>query len=258
MSATLERTLRPLAPVAFGLTLLIGWQAAVRGFAVPRILLPAPSDIVSALSGHSFELWHDWQQTILRGALPGFAIGSASGFLIALAIQRWPAVSKGLVPLSALFAAMPIIGIAPIMVMWFGFDWQSKAAVVALMTFFPTLAMTGAGLATTDAIHLDLLRSYGASYGRTLWHLRLPSALPHIFTALKLGAPSSVIGSMIAEFFGTPTYGLGFRMSAEIGRLGFDVVWAAIVVAALSGSVLYGLIALSERFFTAWRPSNRS
>jgi NitT/TauT family transport system permease protein len=249
--------LRRIAPAALAVLIVALWQGLVTGLNVPRILLPAPSDIAAALVHQSFELDQDWRQTILRGALPGYVFGNLIGLLAALAIDRSVFLQRGVLPLSSLFSAMPIIGVAPIMVMWFGFDWQSKAAVVTLMTLFPMLAHAGAGLGAASPIELDLLRSYGAGYGQTLWRLRLPAMLPHLFAALKLNAPTAVIGAMIAEFFGTPTFGLGFRISAEVGRLGFDIVWAAILVAMLSASALYGLVALAERRLTFWHPSLR-
>ena len=143
------------------------------------------------------------------------------------------------------------------MVMWFGFDWHSKAAVAALVTFFPMLVNTLAGLAATDAQHRDLMRTYGASPRATLLKLRLPSALPFIFNALKINSTLALIGAIVAEFFGSPIVGLGFRISAEVARMNVDVVWAAIALAALSGSAFYGLIALVERRLTFWHPSYR-
>ena len=142
---------------------------------------------------------------------------------------------------------MPIVGIAPIMVMWFGFDWQSKAAVIVVMTFFPMLVNTLAGLRAEAHMELDLMRSYGAGYGQTLLKLRLPAALPFVFNALKINSTLALIGAIVAEFFGSPIVGMGFRICTEVARMNVDVVWADIAVAALAGSVFYGMIALMER-----------
>jgi NitT/TauT family transport system permease protein len=143
------------------------------------------------------------------------------------------------------------------MVMWFGFDWPSKAAVVVVMTFFPMLVNTLAGLTAAGAQEKDLMRSYGADWLTTLWRLRLPMALPFVFNALKINATLALIGAIVAEFFGTPIVGMGFRISTEVGRMGLDMVWAEIVVAALSGSLFYGTLALLERRATFWHPSLR-
>jgi NitT/TauT family transport system permease protein len=144
------------------------------------------------------------------------------------------------------------------MVMWFGFDWHSKAAVVVVMTFFPMLVNTLAGLEEAGHMERDLMRSYGAGYWRTLLALRLPVALPFVFNALKVNSTLAMIGAIVAEFFGSPISGLGFRISTEAARLNMGLVWAAIVVAALAGSVLYGLLGWIERRATFWHPSFRA
>jgi NitT/TauT family transport system permease protein len=154
-------------------------------------------------------------------------------------------------------AALPIVGIAPIMVMWFGFGWQSKAAVVVIMVFFPVLVNMVAGLAATDRMQRDLMATYSASYGQTLLKLRLPAAMPFLFNGLKIASTLALIGAIVAEFFGSPTRGMGFRISTEVGQLGLDMVWAEIAVAALAGSLFYGAIALIERGVTFWHPSQR-
>ena len=164
---------------------------------------------------------------------------------------------RGLLPIGNFVSALPIIGIAPIMVMWFGFDWQSKVAVVVIMTFFPMLVNTVTGLAAAGHLERDLMRSYAASYWQTLLRLRLPNALPFIFNALKINSTLALIGAIVAEFFGTPIVGMGFRISTEVGRMALDTVWAEIVVAALAGSAFYGILALVERGVTFWHPSYR-
>ena len=143
------------------------------------------------------------------------------------------------------------------MVMWFGFDWHSKAAVVVVMCFFPMLVNTMEGLAASEPMQRDLMRTYAASYGQTLFKLRLPAAGPFIFNGLKICTTLALIGAIVAEFFGTPIVGMGFRISTEIGRMALDMVWAEIAVAALAGSLFYGLVALIERAATFWHPSQQ-
>jgi NitT/TauT family transport system permease protein len=187
--------------------------------------------------------------------VPGWLIGSGAGLLAAIALDASPFLRRGVLPLGSLVSAMPIVGIAPIMVMWFGFDWQSKAAVVVVMTFFPMLVNASAGLGQTSVMESDLMRTYAAGYFQTLLKLRLPYALPFVFNALKLNATLALIGAIVAEFFGTPIVGMGFRISTEAARLNLDVVWAEIVMAALAGSISFALLALLERFVTFWHPS---
>jgi NitT/TauT family transport system permease protein len=141
--------------------------------------------------------------------------------------------------------------------MWFGFDWPSKAAVVVAMVFFPVLVNTVQGLAAADRMQRDLMHTYSASWSQSLLKLRLPAAMPFIFNGLKVASTLALIGAIVAEFFGSPTRGMGFRISTEVGRLQLDMVWAEIAVAALAGSLFYGIIALVERVVTFWHPSQR-
>ena len=187
------------------------------GFGVPQILLPAPHQIGHQLASQAAVLWGDFRQTFLKAVLAGWIAGCGLGFLVAVAIDRIPFLQRGLLPLGNLVSAVPVVGIAPIMVMWFGFDWPSKAAVIVVMTFFPMLINTLAGFAEVDAISRDLMRSYGASYWQTFLKLRLPNALPFIFNALKINSTLAMIGAIVAEFFGSPIAGMGFRISVEVG-----------------------------------------
>jgi NitT/TauT family transport system permease protein len=246
-----------LIPVAFGLVLLLIWELVTRGANVPQVLLPAPSQIGSRIATSMPTLWADFQQTVLKGVLAGYAIGCGAGFLVAILVDRSRFLKRGLLPIGNFVSALPIIGIAPILVMWFGFDWQSKAAVVVCMVFFPMLVNTVAGLSVASSIERDLMRTYAANYWQTLWKLRLPAAAPFIFNALKINSTLALIGAIVAEFFGTPIVGMGFRISTEVGKLNIDLVWAEIAVAAVVGSAFYGVIALIERAVTFWHPSVR-
>ncbi len=256
-SVLAQRGISIAVPVIFGITLLVIWEGVVRGFNVPFVLLPPPSAIWSRILTSVPTLWADFQQTFLKAVLIGYALGCGAGFVAAILIDRSPFLQRGLLPLGNFVSALPIIGIAPIMVMWFGFDWPSKAAVVIVMTFFPMLVNTVQGLASSSAIDRDLMRTYASSYWQTLFKLRLPAAAPFIFNALKINSTLALIGAIVAEFFGTPIVGMGFRISTEVGRMNVDMVWAEIAVAALAGSVFYGVVALLERVATFWHPSVR-
>jgi len=233
------------------------WEGITRGFGVPSVILPPPSAIWATLTTSLPTLRADFFQTVIRSVLPGYAIGCGAAFATAILTDRSPFLQRGLLPLGNLAAALPIVGIAPIMVMWFGFDWQSKAAVVVIMCFFPMLVNTMQGLASAEHMQRDLMHTYAASYWQTLMKLRLPAAGPFIFNGLKICTTLALIGAIVAEFFGTPIVGMGFRISTEIGRMALDMVWAEIAVAALAGSAFYGIVALAERWATFWHPSMR-
>ena len=237
--------------------MLLLWEAVVRLFQVPPVILPPPSAIAARLVTSVPTLSADFVQTI-RGVLAGYLIGNAAGLIVAILIDRSPFLQRGLLPLGNLVSALPIIGVAPIMVMWFGFDWQSKAAVVVIMTFFPMLVNAAAGLRSAGAMERDLMKTYAADYAQTLTKLRLPAALPFVFNALKINTTLAMIGAIVAEFFGTPTVGMGFRISTEVGHLSIDMVWATIVVAAVTGSLFYAIVALIERQATFWHASYRA
>ncbi|HEY5209421.1 MAG TPA: ABC transporter permease [Stellaceae bacterium] len=245
------------APILLGLWAIFMWQVLVIGFMIPPVLLPPPTAIAVAMVASSHDLVADFVQTFIRSMIPGYVIGCGAGFLVGVLVDRIPFLQRGLLPLGNLVSALPIVAVAPIMVMWFGFDWQSKAAVVVIMTFFPMLVSTIAGLAALSRIELDLMRTYAASYGQTLRMARLQAAMPFIFNALKVNSTLALIGTIVAEFFGTPIVGMGFRISAEIGRMNIAMVWATIVVAAVAGSAAYGALALVERSVTFWHPSLR-
>jgi NitT/TauT family transport system permease protein len=246
-----------LIPLMFGLSVLVIWEAAARGGQIPFVILPPPSAIWTRIIANIPVLAADFQQTFLKSVLIGYALGCGLGFVVAIAIDRSPFLKQGLLPLGNFVSALPMVGVAPIMVMWFGFDWPSKAAVVVIMTFFPMLVNTVAGLAASGSMERDMMRTYAASYWQTLFKLRLPAAAPFIFNALKINSTLALIGAIVAEFFGTPVVGMGFRISTEVGRLNVDMVWAEIAVAALAGSVFYGVVALIERAVTFWHPSVR-
>ncbi|MER8465918.1 ABC transporter permease [Mesorhizobium sp. M1396] len=249
--------LRLIIPAIFGAWILIIWETVTRGAGIPFILLPPPSAIGVRIAGSLPVLGADVRQTIFKAVVFGYVVGSSAGFIAAVLADRVPFLRRGLLPIGNMVSALPIIGVAPIMVMWFGFDWQSKAAVVIIMTFFPMLVNTVAGLAASGHMERDLMRTYASGYWQTLLKLRLPAAAPFIFNALKINSTLALIGAIVAEFFGTPVVGMGFRISTEVGRMNIDMVWAEIAVAALAGSVFYGVVALVERAVTFWHPSVR-
>ncbi len=251
------RAVRLAVPVIFGITILVVWEGVVRGLEVPKVILPAPSVIAVKISETLTVLWGDFVQTFVKGALSGFFIGCSAAVMTAILIDRSPFLQRGLLPVGNFIAALPIIGTAPILVMWFGFDWQSKSAVVVVMVFFPMLVNTVQGLASSDSMQRDLMKTYSAGYWQTLFYLRLPAAMPFIFNGLKIATTLALIGAIVAEFFGSPIRGMGFRISTEVGRLGLDMVWAEITVAAIAGSSFYGIVALIEKGVTFWHPSQR-
>ena len=246
-----------IVPSLFGLVFRFMWELIVIGLSINPVLLPAPTAIASKFSSSLDILWIDFVQTLVKGALSGYILGCGSAFLTAIAIDKFNFLKRGLLPLGNFISALPIVGMAPIFVMWFGFDWQSKCAIVIVMVYFPMLVNSVQGLELIDPSRQDLMKTYNASYTQTLFKLRLPSALPFIFNGLKICSTLALIGAIVAEFFGSPIKGMGFRISSEVGRFALDMVWAEIFVAAMAGCLFYGLIALIERRTTFWHPSQQ-
>ena len=240
-----------------GLWFILFWQILVTGYAVPQVILPAPIDILAALVDSMSLLAGDLVQTVVKSVLIGYLLGCGLGIGVALLIDRVPFLQRGLLPVASLTSTIPLVGVAPIAVMWFGFDWPSKAAVVILVTFFPALVSTLAGLKASGKLEQELMYCYAATPRQRLLMLRLPAALPLIFSALKVTATLALITAIVAEYFGSPTAGLGFRISTESARMHMPVVWSAILVSSLAGSLIYALLVRLDRRVNFWHPSLR-
>jgi NitT/TauT family transport system permease protein len=246
------------APALLGIAVLVFWEIACRGIPISPILLPPPSAIWARIVAAYPTLWRDFLQTVIRAVIPGWIIGCGAGFLVALACDRYDFLRRGLLPIGNFFSVLPLVGVAPIMVMWFGTGVAPNVAVVVIMTFFPMLVNAIAGLQASGHLERDLMRGYGSSWLQTLAKLRLPAAMPFIFNALKINSTLAMIGAIVAEFFGTRIVGMGFRIQAGSGSQSLDLVWAEIAVAAVTGSALYGFLVLLERKVTFWHPSYRT
>ena len=257
VAPSMRQAINLLIPLVFGIWLLLIWEAVTRGAGVPQVLAASTKRGLGKADRLIADPLGGFVQTFMKAVLAGYVLGCGIGFGTAILVDRSPFLKRGLIPVGNMVSALPIIGVAPIMVMWFGFDWQSKAAVVVIMTFFPMLVNTLEGLSASSAMERDLMRTYAASYGQTLLKLRLVQALPFIFNALKINSTLALIGAIVSEFFGTPIVGMGFRISTGVGRMNVDMVWAEIAVAALAGSAFYEVLVLIERTLTFWHPSNR-
>ena len=251
----LQRVL-PAATVPF--LLLLAWEGLVVGFRVPAGIFPTVSSIGSALVRSWPVLMADAYLTFVREVLFGFVVGLASGFVAGTAIAFSGFLRRGFLPLATAFGAVPIVGLAPVLGRAMGVDWESKAAVVVIVTFFPVVLNTVQGLTTVDPLKLELLRSYASRPMQVFSSLRLPNALPYLFNALKVAIVLSVVSVIVAEFLiPGPPNGLGQRISLSAHRGQFDVVFAAILVSSVISMLMYWGVLLLERWLTAWHPSSR-
>lgn len=249
---------RFLPPTVVPFILLLIWQGLVVGFQVPKGIFPAVTDVYKQLSSSLQVLLLDSYVTFIKEVLLGFVIGVSAGFMVGIAIAYSRFLQRGFLPLAAAFGAVPIVGLAPVLGRAFGVDWQSKAAVVVIVTFFPVVLNMVQGLIQVDPIKLELFRAYAANPREIFYKLRLPNALPYVFNALKLAAVLSVISVIVAEFLiPGPPRGLGQRISLSARQGAYDVVFAAIFVSSLISIMIYQALSLLEKALTAWHPSFR-
>ncbi len=244
-----------IVPPALFLAVVTGiWQGAVKVFSVDPSVLPSPSLIVSATWDDRVNLWPAvW--TTSRETIFGLLVAISVAFLIATIIDSSRAMNHSLYPLIIASQTLPIIALAPLVVIWFGFGIMPKVLIVALFSFFPITVGLVQGLATADRDTLNLLRTMGAKRWQLLRRARLPHALPQFFTGLKISVTYSFSAAIIAEFVGAQQ-GLGVYMisSKNAAPPLTDLVFGAVLVTALLTCALFLIVALMQRLAMPWRP----
>ncbi|MDH4116705.1 MAG: ABC transporter permease [Acidimicrobiia bacterium] len=234
------------------------WEGAVRVFDIQGFILPAPSAIAATFASQWSELWPAGLGTFLS-ALGGLALGSVVAFLASLSAARWTAVRDGAMPLAIAANSTPIIVLAPIANAWFGLlNPFGTIAVVAVLVFFPIMINLVRGLTSAPATQVELMRSYATPSRTVLAKLQMPSALPYLFSAMKVAVALSVIGAIVKEYFGGPQDRLGQYITLKAGLFQFEEAWAAIVLASAFGILLYTVVVALERRVMPWHVSVRS
>ncbi|HZD87567.1 MAG TPA: ABC transporter permease [Gaiellaceae bacterium] len=228
--------------------LVIGtWEGLVRALHVQQFLLPKPSTIVRVFWTQRHVLWPAGWYTF-KEALGGFAIGSGAGVVAATVVGRFQTAGKALMPIFIAANAVPIIAFAPIFGAWFDpISPQSKMAIAAVLCFLPVMVNTLRGLQSARPRQVELMRSYAASELQIWRRVRVPTALPFLFTALKVASVLSMIGAIVGEYFGGAMNALGVTINTDAQVFQFDAAWAGILVASLLGIALYGAVAAAER-----------
>ena len=237
----------PLVLVGTGLAV---WQWAVTVLDVRPQVLPSPLRV--AQQGWAFreQIWANTVPTVQVTAV-GFAVSLALGWGLAVAVDFSPWLRRALTPLLVASQTLPIIAIAPLLIIWFGFGLLPKVVVIALVTFFPIAVGLIEGFAATDRQATNLLRSMGASRWEQFRYVRLPGAMPSFFTALRIGITYAVTGAIFAEYVGA-TAGLGIFMNLQKNSFRTDLVLAAVAVTALLSVTLFGLTYLAQRLVIPW------
>ena len=233
-SRAVSRILPPLIPLV---VLVVVLELAVRLGAVPPYIVPAPSDVLHSLSEDRAELLVAMGNTLF-GALIGLALSFVTGLCAALFLSTSDLAKRAFYPYAVFFQTVPIISIAPLLVIWFGFGQPTVIASSFICSVFPVIASTLVGLESTDPALVDLFRLYSASRGRILRMCRLPFALPYVFSGLRIAAGLAVIGAIVGEFIGGG--GLGSVVDAARSQQRIDKVFAAVLASSLLGLVLVG------------------
>ncbi|MGH9247099.1 MAG: ABC transporter permease [Acidimicrobiales bacterium] len=247
-----------LPPIGLAVAVSAVWQTGWihRVFGLESFTLAYPVDILRAVEGDAAELLRHAGYTLLEAGT-GFLIGSGLGFVAALVLCEVPWARKGVLPIVSGLAAMPVIALAPLMALYFGRGLLSKVAVIVIMTCPPMAVTTFKGLSSVDPDLTDLLASYAARRRDTFLRLRLPWALPYVFTGLRLNVTLSLIGAIIAEFFSAQA-GLGYRMSYALDTFDMPIAWGTMMLAAVAGVVWYQVFSLIERLVIPWHASFRN
>jgi NitT/TauT family transport system permease protein len=228
------------------------WEAAIRLFHVPTFVLPAPSAVVGSLIESRVQLAKAAEATSLE-ILLGFALAAVAGIAIALVIVHFERFGRALYPLIVLFQNVPKVALAPIFILWFGFDLAPKVALIVAIAFFPVAIDMLAGLHSVDSSFVALMQSVGASRNKILLHVRIPHSLPYLMAGLKVAITLSVIGAIVGEFAGA-SQGLGYVIQFASTQLDTPKIFSALLVVSVLGLVFYYAVELAERVLVPWAP----
>ena len=255
ISAVVRRRLRDWSPSLLVLVATIGlWEALVKGLSVQRFLLPAPDAIWTAFTGNQAQLWHEGWFTF-QEAVGGFAIGSAAGILLAVLVARWELLGNGLMPYAIAANAVPIIAFAPITNAWFSpLTKTSHMVIAAVLCFFPVFVNVVRGLRSVKPSQIELMRSYAVGELTVFRLVRVPTALPFLFTALRVASVLAMIGAIVSEYYGGSLDTLGANILQDASLFQFEKAWAEIVIACILGIGFYLAVVLVERVVTRWQP----
>jgi ABC-type nitrate/sulfonate/bicarbonate transport system permease component len=235
--------------------LILAWQAGVAITGVPKWLLPSPLDVANTIANDRELISMHVGRTVQEAAL-GFVLAGLLGISLGFAMDAWPLARRVLYPPLIGSQTVPIIAIAPLLVIWFGYDIMPKVMVVALVCFFPMVVSTIDGLAGVDADYANLVRAMGGREREVLRRVRIPGALPSIFSGARIAVTYSVIGAVVGEWVGA-SRGLGIYMVRAADQMLTDRVFAAIVLCAFLSIAFFLLVATVERLAIPWRRSVR-
>jgi ABC-type nitrate/sulfonate/bicarbonate transport system permease component len=249
--AGMRRLAVVLAPAGLIAATLIAWELVVRIGNVSAYLLPAPSAIASELIDQRAVLLSNLRVTLVE-VLGGYLLAFIVSVLLGTALAYSPIFRRAALPLLIASKAVPVIAVAPLFIIWFGYTLTPKLLITALICFFPMTINTTEGFLSVDPRRQLLFRTLGATRWDQFWKLAVPTALPHIFTGMKISVPLCVIGATISEWTGAQE-GLGYQLLRDSGLLATSRAFASIALLSLIGIVLFGVVTLLERWAMPWR-----
>lgn len=239
-------------PALLLIGLLVAWELVVRVFDIEQFILPSPVAIAETWVTYFPELFAAARFTFVE-IIGGLVIGATGGIVVGIITARYASMRDSLMPFAVAASSVPILAFAPLFNNWFGLDQQlSKAMIAAALCFFPVMINTVRGLTTVDPQAIELLRSYAATEGEVFRKVRVPNALPYIFTALRLAVTLATIGAVVGEYFAAPRASLGQYIATYSAFLNFERSWAAIVFACAIGIGLYLVVVAAERIIMPW------
>lgn len=246
-----EMIRRSLTALVVFLVLLSLLQWVVPALGVSAYILPTPAMVLARMVDPETRLLHHFGVTALEG-IGGFGVGSLLGFALAVVFVHARPLEDALYPWAIVSQTIPLVALAPLLLIWFGNGMLPRLAMSALFTFFPVLVNATYGLRQADRETLDLLHSYAISRWQLFWVLRLPNSLPSLFTGLKIGSTLAITGAIVGEFAGAAR-GLGYLITVSTYHLETDQTFAAVAVASLLGMGLYALLVRLERWVVFWQ-----
>ena len=246
----LRRVARPLPALILLVAFLGAWELYVDLGGVDPLVLPAPHAVASAVFQDRGLLWSNLQTTAGE-ILAGMALAVSIAFVLSVVIHFFTSARRAVLPLLIASQTLPIVIIAPLLILWLGFSFVPRLLVIALVAFFPLVVTTLDALEAVDPDLIKLMRTFDASRLRTFRQIELPAVLPGLFTGAKLAAVFSVIGAVFAEQAGA-THGLGYLLTIAVNQFLVPEAWAAVTVLSFFAIALYGLITLLERRAVPW------
>jgi NitT/TauT family transport system permease protein len=244
---------RFMPPLALFVGVVVAWEAVSRMFRLPEFVLPAPTAIVEVLIAHQASLAYAAFVTS-QEVLWGFLLSAVIGAGVALVIARFAAFGRALYPLVVLFQNVPKVALAPLFILWFGFDLAPKVVLIVVIAFFPIAINMLVGLQTVDANLVALMRSVGASRNEILMRIQIPNSLPYLMAGLKVAVTLAVIGAIVGEFAGAQA-GLGYMIQFASTQMQTSLVFAALVEVSVLGMLFYYVIEWIERRYIDWMPA---